>query len=248
MIEVRNLVYRYPGTDARALDGLTMTILDNSFVAIMGANGSGKTTLLRCFNGLLLPLSGVVSVDGLRTNDNGSAQEIRRRVGVVFQDPNLQMTSPTVEREIAFGLQNLRIPREEIHRRVAHALEVFGLGEFRTMPPSSLSGGERQRLAIASVWVMRPSHLVLDEATSLLSGISRKRVLTAALQLRSAHGISLILTTQFPNEALLADRLIVLAGGTIRFDGHPSEILGHVDELTSMGVPVPVRSRLAQLV
>ena len=247
MIEVRNLSYRYPGCTSYALHNLSFDIPDAFVTAIMGSNGSGKSTLARCMNGLLKPTSGEVSVDGMRTTDECNLYNVRRRVGMIFQDPHLQMTSATVERELAFGLENLGVESAEMHNLVDEQLRLFGLEKYRDVSPSSLSGGEQQRLAIASVVLLNPRYLVLDEATSLLSGMSRRMVLELALREKKEKNVSIVLITQFSSEALSADRLIILHAGGILLDDSPGKVFRNAQELLSLGVSVPARSRLEQM-
>jgi energy-coupling factor transport system ATP-binding protein len=247
MIEARNLRYRYPRSTSNALDGIDLEFRESSFTAIMGANGSGKSTLARCLNGLIKPSSGRVVVDGLDTYDDSRLSQIRQRVGMIFQDPNLQMTSVTVERELAFGLENIRVDPAEMHRCVERQLTLFGLEKYRHDSPSNLSGGEKQRLAIASVLLLEPRYLVLDEATSLLSAASRKSVLDLVVGLCAVQRIGVILITQFPAEAMLAERLIVLHAGHAVFDAQPAEVFAHNDELSTLGVPLPIRFHLEKM-
>ncbi len=237
MISVRSLSFRYPNVERDVLSDISMDFIKGSFTAIMGANGSGKSTLARCLNGLLPPTSGEVVVDGLNTKDSPSLPAIRQSVGFVFQDPNLQMTSATVERELAFGLQNLGMSQSEIHRKVEHALEQ--LGGQRNAPPSALSGGEQQRLALAAVMVLEPKYLVLDEPTAFLSPTSRMHIMENLLRARREKGVTLILVTQCFTEALHAGRLIILKDSCIGFDGAPSAMVSHRGELASFGIYTP---------
>ncbi len=241
MIEIKNLTFEYTnhdGSPTRVLDGITLTIAEGERVGLMGANGSGKTTLVRCLNGLLLP-TGEVFVDGLTTSDPVNLPEIRRRVGMVFQNPENQIVSTTVEREIAFGLENLGVPHDEMHKKVAEMLAQFDLERYRRHPPHLLSGGEMQRLALASVMAMSPKYLIFDEPTSLLDLPTRKMVLQLISKLHSKR-VATMLITQFPEETLLCDRLLILHRGRIAFDGKPSEIFKNVDELRALGVDVPI--------
>jgi energy-coupling factor transport system ATP-binding protein len=247
VIEIRNLCFRYPGCDTNAIDSISLDIADSGFVAIMGSNGSGKSTFAHCLNGLIAPFSGSVVVDGLRTDAKENLREVRRRVGLVFQDPNTQITSVTVERELAFGLENLCISTAEMRMQVDEQLKKTGLEGYRYSAPSSLSAGEKQRLAIASVLIMNPKYVILDEATSLLSGASRKSILEVIRRAKAESKICPIVITQFPSEALLAERLVVLHGGRVIFDAAPEEVFRHVSELSALGVPIPIRSRLQQL-
>jgi energy-coupling factor transport system ATP-binding protein len=226
MIDVRDLFYRYPATETFSLNGLTLGIDDGTCVAIMGSNGSGKSTLAKCLNGILIPTSGTVTVNGHTTSQEGPA--VRRDVGVVFQNPRLQITSLSVERELAFGLQNLGASRDVIHAAVEEGLALSGLKEYRNRHPATLGGGEMQRLALAAVLVTNPSYLVLDEVTSLLSPMSRKEVMEMVLEDRRRRGTTILLITQFPEEALLANRLLVLENGRVRWDGNPEEGQRHM--------------------
>lgn len=248
MIKVNELNFRYAGGLPDVLKGISTTISSNSFVTVMGSNGSGKSTFARCLNGLLVPTLGEVTVDGFLTKDSASCHEVRRRVGLVFQDPNLQMTSATVERELAFGLENVRMDRSEMRKRVGEYLRLFGFEERKDDPPSSLSAGERQQLAVGAVLILKPSYLILDEATSLLSARSRRTLLDLVIGLHRAHGISLILITQYPSEAQLGERLLVLHQGNIVFDDHPDNVFRQGDTLVRMGVAIPVRERLSMAV
>ena len=240
MIEVDDVTFRYPQRPNDVLKGLRTTIPDGSFVAIMGSNGSGKSTFARSLNGLLLPTSGEVKVDGVSTKD----VSVRQKVGLVFQDPNLQMTSATVERELAFGLENSCISRDEMVTRVKNSLREFGFEERRNDPPSSLSAGERQRLAVASVLILNPSYVVLDEATSLLSARSRTGLLEMVMSLQNHRRVGIVLITQYPAEALLAQRLLILHDGAMLFDDDPRNVFEHGDELMRIGVSIPVSERM----
>lgn len=239
MISLKNLSYCYEGRDLDALRDVSIEFGRGSFTAIMGANSSGKSTLARCLNGLLQPTGGEVLVDGLNTKNAGSLSEIRRRVGFVFQDPNLQMTSATVERELAFGLQNVGLPIEGIREKVERELQRLNLVDRRNVSPSVLSGGERQRLALASVLMLEPEYLILDEPTSFLSPSSRKEVMRTLLALKDSKGIAIILITQFLNEAIQAERLIVLNKAEVALDGAAQRILQQSKKLTSLGISVP---------
>ncbi|HEX9654665.1 MAG TPA: ATP-binding cassette domain-containing protein, partial [bacterium] len=200
MIEIKNLTFEYINPEhapTRVLDGITLTVKEGESLGLMGANGSGKTTLARCLNGLLLPAAGEVLVDGLTTHESPNLPEIRRRVGMVFQNPENQIVSTTVEREIAFGLENLGMPHDEMHQRVDEMLAQFDLERYRRHPPHLLSGGEMQRLALASVVAMSPQYLIFDEPTSLLDLPTRKMVLQLISDLQSKR-VATLLITQFP--------------------------------------------------
>jgi energy-coupling factor transport system ATP-binding protein len=244
MIEIQGLSYSHPRAGSPALRNISLNLPDQSFTAIMGANGSGKSTLARCLNGLLHPGAGRVLVDGNDTAHPGNVLCVRQHVGLVFQDPATQMTSSTVERELAFGLENLALPVDEMHARVEEHLTLFGFADRRHDSPHSLSAGEQQRLAIASVMILRRRYLVLDEATSLLSPRSRRSVLGLVNDLRSTAQIGVVLITQFPDEALGCDRLVVLRRGEVLCDGIPSDVFEHKTELQQAGIPIPFRQML----
>jgi energy-coupling factor transport system ATP-binding protein len=248
MISVRNLVLDFQTHEGarRILDGISLEIAEGEFAALMGANGSGKTTLARCLNGILTPTSGEVMIDGLNTRYARDVIEIRRRLGMVFQNPDNQIVAPTVEREIAFGLENLGVPRPEMHRRVDWLLELFHLESYRQQAPHLLSGGEKQRLALAAVMAMQPWHIVFDEPTSLLDYESRCQILALMQQLTSlsnpfaARPLTILLITQFPEEALFAQRLLVMDRGRLIMDGAPVEFFQRVDELQRLGLQPPI--------
>ncbi|MFQ5864666.1 MAG: ATP-binding cassette domain-containing protein [bacterium] len=250
MIKIANLFFAYPtNTEAktRVLNGIDLTIREGESIGLIGANGSGKTTLARCLNGLLVPTAGDVWVDGLNTKESSNLAEIRRRVGMVFQNPENQIVSTTVEREIAFGLENLGVPYDEMHRIVDEMLLQLDLEEYRQHPPHLLSGGEMQRLALASVMAMSPKYLIFDEPTSLLDPASRKMLLSLISELHlenrknePSEVITPLFITQYPEEVLGLDRLLVLHQGRIVFDDKPQEIFEKVDELHGLGLEVPI--------
>ena len=240
MIRVTNLTFEYADGDTRSrvLKGIDLTLREGEAVGMMGANGSGKTTLARCLNGLLLPTAGEVVVDGFSTADPRNLPEIRRRVGMVFQNPENQFVSATVEREIAFGLENLGLPHDEMHAIVERMLDRFNLEAYRTHPPHLLSGGEMQRLALAAVVAMSPRYLILDEPTSLLDVPARREGLSLLAQLRE-QGMAVLLITQYPEEILPLDRLLICHQGKIVFDGPPDQGFRRVEALAEIGVDVP---------
>lgn len=248
MIKISNLVFGYEQESRKGtpvLKGINLTIREGECVGIMGANGSGKTTLARCLNGLLLPTHGEVLVDDLNTKDAKTLNEIRRRVGMVFQNPENQIVSTTVEREIAFGLENLGIPYAEMHRIVDAMLRQFDLLRYRNHPSHLLSGGEMQRLALAAIMAMSPKYVIFDEPTSLLDVSARKTVLSLISKLHgpattNSTAVTTLLITQYPEEALLCDRLLILHEGSLLFDDAPSEIFQKVAKLQEVGLDVPV--------
>jgi energy-coupling factor transport system ATP-binding protein len=239
MISITNLAFRYPDGKRDSLSDISVEFAEGSFTAIMGANGSGKSTLARCLNGLLLPTVGDVIVDGLNTRNPQLLPTIRRSVGLVFQDPNVQMTSPTIERELAFGLQNLGVPFEEMHCRIDRSLNNLTMTHKRLAAPSSLSGGEKQRLALESVLVLEPKYLVLDEPTSFLSPTSRRHIMENLIQTRRQRKLTLVLITQFISEACCAERLIILNNSRIVVDAAPETVLAQREQLSTFGIYVP---------
>jgi len=256
MIHIDNISLSYPGENGsirQVLQGLSLNIVEGESVAIMGPNGSGKTTLALCLNGLLTPAAGAVTIDGLTTGDAKNLGTIRRQVGMVFQNPDNQIVSAAVEREIAFGLENIGIPYEEMHAIVDEMLDKFDLGEYRHRSPHYLSGGEKQKLALAAVLAMRPKYLVLDEPTSLLDPQSRNEILDIIHQMHQERNGSLqpalttILITQFPEEALVADRLVVLNNRGIAMDDTPHDVFVRTNELQAIGLEPPIRYRVQAL-
>jgi energy-coupling factor transport system ATP-binding protein len=245
MIELKHIRFRYPGAENDAvLRGVSFRLGDGEKVAMMGANGSGKTTLVRLLNGLLLPEEGEVLVDGLSTRDPESLFPIRKRVGMVFQNPDNQIVAATVIREIAFGLENLGVPNKEMKNRVETALNRFHLEAYREHPPHLLSGGERQRLALASVWAMQPRYLILDEPTSLLDPVSRKETLHYLDTTHSQDKKGILLVTQFPEETLHFHRLVILHQGKVVQDGAPEQVFREVAKHPEWGVGIPVKQAL----
>jgi energy-coupling factor transport system ATP-binding protein len=249
MIEVKDLTFRYPESDSFCvLRGISFSMDAGEKVALMGANGSGKTTFVRCLNGLLQPSSGEVCVDGFSISDEKSVFEVRRRVGMVFQNPDNQIVSTTVEREIIFGLENLGLPRPEMEKRLNEALERFHLQSYRMVPPHMLSGGERQRLALASVWVMHPRYLVLDEPTSLLHPQGRQEVLQYLNEEMGREKIGVLMVTQSPEEAMECDRLILMEDGKIARDDLPERVFLGLNASSEKQIAVPVEFELKDFI
>lgn len=242
MIIVSNATYLYTGAQRPALRNISIELSPGESVALMGSNGSGKSTLAKCLNGLLVPTQGTVSVDGLKTTDAASLTAIRRNVGLVFQQPHQQMTSPTVERELAFGLENTGTPTEMMRALVEDAILRLGFDRCRHRSPGSLSGGEQQRLALAAVLLLRPRYLILDEATSLLAGSSREMLIEEVQAVGRQEGRGLIMITQSPRDAEQAGRLVILHEGAIVADGTPASVFSRSTHLRAFGIPVPLRS------
>ena len=243
MIETKALEYAYPAEEGAApvlaLRGVDTAIEKGSFVVVLGHNGSGKSTFAKCLNAILLPCGGRVYVEGMDTQDEACLLEIRRRVGMVFQNPDNQIVANVVEEDVAFAPENLGVPTEEIRRRVDDALAAVDMTAFMTHAPHLLSGGQKQRVAIAGVIAMEPACIVLDEATAMLDPIGRQEVLSAVHKLNREKGITVVLITHHMNEAEDADRVIVMDDGQIALDGTPKEVFTQVEALRSMGLTVP---------
>ena len=244
MLRTENLTYSYPAGEENeqptlALDGVTLAIERGSFTVILGHNGSGKSTLAKTFNAVLLPSGGRVYVDGMDTVDETLLLEIRRRVGMVFQNPDNQIVANVVEEDVAFAPENLGVPTEEIRRRVDDALRTVGMEKFAKHAPPLLSGGRKQRIAIAGVLAMRPQCIVLDEATAMLDPIGRSEVISTIERLNRDEGITVVLITHHMNEAEHADRVIVMNEGRVAMDGAPREVFAQVEKLKSIGLTVP---------
>ena len=243
MIETKELTFIYPAEEGReasaALRDVSLQIEAGTFVVVLGHNGSGKSTLAKHFNAVLLPSGGSVWVEGMDTRDEALLLEIRRRVGMVFQNPDNQIVANVVEEDVAFAPENLGVPTEEIRRRVDDALAAVGMGEFPRHAPHLLSGGQKQRIAIAGVIAMEPEYIVLDEATAMLDPVGRRDVLNTVHKLNRERGITVVLITHHMDEAVDADRVIVMNDGTVVMDGAPREIFRRVEELHQLGLASP---------
>ena len=243
MIETKDLTFTYPApegeTNPPALRGVSLAVEKGSFVVVLGHNGSGKSTLAKHMNAVLLPDGGAVYVEGMDTRDESLLLEIRRRTGMVFQNPDNQIVANVVEEDVAFGPENLGVPTAEIRRRVDDALAAVGMEKFAHHAPHLLSGGQKQRIAIAGVLAMRPQCIVLDEATAMLDPIGRSEVISTIERLNRDEGITVVLITHHMNEAEHADRVIVMNEGRVAMDGAPREVFAQVEKLKSIGLTVP---------
>ena len=248
MIEVNHLSHLYVdenGNDVRALDDVSLTIGRGEFVAIIGTNGSGKSTLAKHFNVLLQPTEGHVIVCGFDTLDDEHIWNIRQHVGMVFQNPDNQIVAAVVEEDVAFGPENLGVPSAEIRKRVDDALAAVNMTEYAEHGPHLLSGGQKQRIAIAGVLAMKPDCIVLDEPTAMLDPKGRLEVLETIHRLNKEEGITIVIITHFMEEAVTADRVVVMKNGVKLQEGTPREIFTQVDTLKDLGLDVPVAAEVA---
>ena len=239
MLELNNVSYRYEGAAQNALSGVTMTIEDGEMLAIVGHNGSGKSTLAKHLNGLLLPTGGNVTIDGMDTKNEDALLAIRQRVGMVFQNPDNQLVTTIVEEDVGFGPENLGVPPKEIRGRVDAALESVGMTAYADKASHALSGGQKQRIAIAGMLAMQPEVLVLDEATAMLDPEGRREVLEIVKRLHRETGLTVVMITQFMEETLSCDRVVVMGGGKLQFSGTPREVFRRSAELRALGLDVP---------
>ena len=242
IIKSENLTFQYNlGTELSktALSEVSISVREGEYLVILGHNGSGKSSLAKHFNAVLLPCGGKVYVDGMDTLDESLLFEIRRTCGMVFQNPDNQIVATITEEDVAFGPENLGIPREEIRERVDDALRTVGMYEYREHAPHLLSGGQKQRIAIAGIIAMRPRCIVLDEPTSMLDPQGRRDVLAIIDELNRNHGITVVLITHHMNEAVNADRIIIMDSGKIVMEGTPREIFPNIEKLRNLSLTVP---------
>ena len=242
IIKTDDLRFSYAAAEGLApivLDGVDLEIEAGSFVAVLGHNGSGKSTLAKHMNAILLPTGGKVWVGGMDTADEARLLDIRRTVGMVFQNPDNQIVANVVEEDVAFAPENLGVPPAEIRQRVDAALKAVGMYEYREHAPHLLSGGQKQRVAIAGVIAMAPRCIVLDEPTAMLDPVGRREVLHTIQALNRTSGVTVVLITHHMDEAALADRLVVMADGHVVADGAPKTVFSRVEELRAVGLTVP---------
>ena len=253
IVKAAKLVYEYIRRDEeenieevkRAIDGVDVAIKKGDFVAVLGHNGSDKSTLAKHVNGLLLPTEGTVWVGDMDTRDEEHIWDVRKTAGMVFQNPDNQIIGNIVEEDVGFGPENIGVPTEEIWKRVEESLKAVGMTAYRLQSPNKLSGGQKQRVAIAGVMAMKPECIILDEPTAMLDPNGRREVIRTIHELNRAEGITVLLITHYMEEAIEADRIIVMDDGRIVMDGQPREIFSRVKELKSHGLDVPQVTELA---
>lgn len=251
IVEFHNVTFRYEADEGEqqpepAIRDFTFNVKKGEFIAILGHNGSGKSTVAKLSNSILVPDEGKVLVKGMDTADEDLAYEIRKTVGVVFQNPDNQIVASIVEEDVAFGPENLGLPREEIRKRVDDSLKAVGMYEYRHHEPHKLSGGQKQRVAIAGIIAMRPECIFLDEPTAMLDPKGRKEVMETVTKLNREYGMSIVFITHFMEEAALADRVAVIDNSRLLLDGTPKEVFEQEELLRSVGLDIPQITRLSR--
>lgn len=251
LINFSNVFFSYQTTDENdepikvpVLENFNLSIEQGSFVAVLGHNGSGKSTVAKLTNGILFADSGTVTVNGKIAKDDDSIYDIRREVGMVFQNPDNQIVSSIVEEDVAFGVENIGIPADECRKRVDEALKTVGMYDYRLKTPSKLSGGQKQRVAVAGIIAMKPKCIVLDEPTAMLDPNGRKEVIDTVMKLNKNEGITIVLITHYMDEAVKADRVVVMDDGKIMLDGTPREVFADVNKIKSLSLEVPQSTEL----
>jgi len=248
LITIENLKHYYKdidGNEVKAVDGVSLEIAEGEFVAVIGANGSGKSTMARHLNGLLTPTEGKVIIEGMDTSEEAKVWDIRQTVGMVFQNPDNQIVAAIVEEDVAFGLENIGVPGKEIRPRVEKALAAVGMSEYAKHAPHLLSGGQKQRVAIAGILALEPKCIVLDEPTAMLDPQGRKEIVSTVKKLQQEKQITIVYITHYMEEALLADRVVVMAEGRVQFMGTPKEVFSRVEELEKLGLEAPIAAKVA---
>lgn len=245
IISLKNVSFRYGEDAPYVLDSVSADIADGEFVAVLGYNGSGKSTFAKLLNGILLPFDGDIFVDGMNTKDEGKLFDIRKTIGMVFQNPDNQIVATIVEEDVAFAPENLGLPQQEIESRVSNAIAAVGLEKHRFDAPYKLSGGQKQRVAIAGVLAMQPRCIVLDEPTAMLDPVGRQLVMNVIKKLNKERGITVVLITHFMEEAAQADRIIVLSEGSLVMDDTPYKVFYNYDKMVQLGLDVPISTRLS---
>ena len=245
IIEVKDVEFRYEGAEEEAVAGVSLRVERGEFVAVLGRNGSGKSTFAKLLNALNIPQKGEIWIDGVAAHEETNSLEVRKKCGMVFQNPDNQIVATVVEEDCAFGLENLGVPPEEIRRRVDEALRVVGMRDYAEAAPHMLSGGQKQRVAIAGVLAMRPKIIVFDESTAMLDPSGRREVFAVAEELNRRDGITIVWITHFMDEALRAGRVLVMDAGKIALEGAPREVFEKTEEIRKMGLDAPPMAQLA---
>ncbi|MBP7278519.1 MAG: energy-coupling factor transporter ATPase [Sedimentibacter sp.] len=245
IIKIDNVKFKYDKNSSYAVNGVSLNIKSGEFTAIIGRNGSGKSTLAKLINSILLPTEGKIFVKGMDTSDDSKLWDIRQTAGMVFQNPDNQLVATIIEEDIAFGPENLGVQPEEIRRRVDNALNTVGMYEYRKRPPHLLSGGQKQRIAIAGILALNSECIILDEPTAMLDPSGRREVMETLKKL-NAEGKTILLITHYMDEAVQADRVIVMDKGNIKLDGKPKEVFRNIDEIKKYGLDVPQVTELTQ--
>lgn len=250
IIEIEDLHFSYDSDSENepreeVLKGIDLTIEEGEFVAVLGHNGSGKSTLAKHLNAILLPTKGKVTVDGIDTADEGRLFDLRRRAGMVFQNPDNQIVSSIVEEDVAFALENLGVPYEEMRRRVDEALKSVNMYEYRLHSPAQLSGGQKQRVAIAGIIAMQPKCIIMDEPTAMLDPSGRKEVMATVKRMNREQGITVMLITHYMDEAAQSDRVVVIDKGRLIMDDKPEKVFAQVERMKEIGLDVPQVTELA---
>ncbi len=245
MIDISHVSYQYEEAQKAAVNDISLHIERGSLTAILGRNGSGKSTLVKMINGLLLPTSGDVTVDGMNTKDEEKIWEIRKRAGMIFQNPDNQIVATTVWDDVGFGLENLGVPTEEMPGRITSALKQVGMEGYEQRAPHLLSGGQKQRVAIAGILAMQTEAILCDEATAMLDPRGRREVFDTIRRLNSEEGITVLWITHFMEEAVFCPRVIVVDEGSVISDSTPEELFGHPEELERLHLDAPMMARLS---
>lgn len=251
LIKFDNVSFSYETEDEngnpkteKVLENFNFSIEEGSFVAILGHNGSGKSTVAKLTNGILFADEGMVTVDSILARDDDTIYDIRKTVGMVFQNPDNQIVSSIVEEDVAFGVENIGIPSDECRKRVDEALKTVGMYEYRLRTPSKLSGGQKQRVAVAGIIAMKPKCIVLDEPTAMLDPSGRKEVIDTVMKLNREEGITIVLITHYMDEAVKADRVVVMDDGKIKLDGTPEQVFSDTNKIKSLSLEVPQSTEL----
>lgn len=251
LIKFDNVSFSYETEDEngnpkteKVLENFNFSIEEGSFVAILGHNGSGKSTVAKLTNGILFADEGTVTVDSILARDDDTIYDIRKTVGMVFQNPDNQIVSSIVEEDVAFGVENIGIPSDECRKRVDEALKTVGMYEYRLRTPSKLSGGQKQRVAVAGIIAMKPKCIVLDEPTAMLDPSGRKEVIDTVMKLNREEGITIVLITHYMDEAVKADRVVVMDDGEIKLDGTPEQVFSDTNKIKSLSLEVPQSTEL----